>query len=877
MPLEPSTRLGSYEIIALVGAGGMGEVYRARDTRLGRDVAVKVLPAAFASDGDWRQRLEREARTISALSHPNICHLYDVGHHEGIDFLVMEYLEGETLADRLSRGPLPVDQVLRFGIEIAAALHAAHQRGIVHRDLKPGNVMLGKTGVRLLDFGLAKPVAAPLGGGMPGATVTAPLTSGGMLIGTFQYMSPEQADGREADARSDIFALGAVLYEMATGRRAFDGRSPASVIAAILEREPPPVSSLQPISPLLLDDLVAGCLAKDPDERWQTAHDVRLQLQAIARQAGTARRAGPAGAEMRRRRATYAALGLAGLLMVVGAAFAGRLSAPGAEQGAVMRAAILPPPAHSFVPNDFALSPDGRRLAFVASSAESGSTLWVQSLDSAQAQPIPGSAGASTPFWSPDSRSVAFFTSDGLLRVEPGGGAVERVASVMLPAGGGTWGPTDTILFSPTVQGPIYRVGASGGTPVPVTHVPADRAGEAHRFPQFLADGRRFLYVAAWTTEQRGGLFLASLDDPEPRLLSTEIRGRILLAGDHLLFDRAGVLYAQPFDHQRGAPIGTPRVILRNEIVTDWRFGNLPLAASVTGTLVFQSRLTYRTELVRYDRSGNELGTVGPPNLWSPALSPDGRRLAAAYDRAGTGQYNIWVEDLQRGMGALLTNEGIDSAHRWSDDGRWLVYSSIRETHEGIFRRPVDGSGQEERLVDSQAHLLLNDHARDGSRFLYMDFSGGDPGIRSYEFASRETELLVEFGAEATYSPDGQWLAYLEFPVGLRVTRANERGAPRVQLSGGPGSQIRWRGDGRELYFVAPDKQLMAVSLAVGKDRLPEPSVPRPLFRTRIVQPRLSLFQYDVTTDGQTFIINSLPREDAAAPLTVLTNWTALR
>jgi eukaryotic-like serine/threonine-protein kinase len=726
MPVLPGTRLGPYEIVGALGAGGMGEVYRARDTRLGRDVAVKILPRALASDPGFRQRLEREARAISALSHPNICHLYDVGHDEGTDFLVMECLEGETLAARLERGPLPAEQVLRFGAEISGALHAAHRKGIVHRDLKPGNIMLTRTGARLLDFGLAKPsgpAALPAGG----ATVTAPLTAEGTLVGTFHYMAPEQAEGREADERSDIFALGAVLYEMATGRRAFDGSSPASVIAAVLEREPPPIASLQPLAPAALDDLVRGCLAKDPDERWQSAHDVRVQLLAIAR-----RPSGESppltGVPSRRR---WLAAALLVLPLVALAALLGRWSAaPAAMPAQAVRASILPPPAHSFTPLDFAVSPDGRRLAYVATAASGVATLWVQSLEASQPVQVAGTDGASSPFWSPDSRWVAFLSGARLYKVEPGAGVVQPVADASPLSRGGAWGPDGTILLSLAVYGPLFRVPADGGVPEEATQVPSDLAGEAHRFPQFLADGRRFLYVASWTNQQRGGVYLASLDGGEPRLISSEIRSRVVLAGDQALYVRDGILFAQPFDHRRGEMTGAPRAIIRNEVSVDhWRFGDVALTASSTGVLIYQSPQTYTSRLVWYDRQGNELGIVGGPNLWSPALSPDGRYVAAALDRAGNGQQNIWVHDTQRGISTQVTTEGTDSGVQWSPDSTQIAYSSLRASN-GLFIRPADGSGREQLLVESQAHLLLNDYAPDGSGLLFMDFSDGPPQIR---------------------------------------------------------------------------------------------------------------------------------------------------
>ncbi len=482
MALAPLTRLGPYEVVSSAGAGGMGEVYRALDTRLGRHVAIKVLPASTASSPEWRQRLEREARAVSALSHPNICALYDIGHQDGIDFLVMEFLEGETLAARLERGPLPTDQAIKTGIEIADALQSAHRKGIVHRDLKPSNVMLTRTGARLLDFGLAKPVASAIAGRGIGETVSAPLTTDGMLLGTFQYMSPEQVEGREADARSDLFAFGAVLHEMLTGVRAFDGKTPASVIAAILEREPPSVSSLQPLTPPALDDIVRGCLAKDADERWQTAHDVKLQLQ------GLRTRAAPVatGAAARVTRRELIAWGTAAAALVAAAALGNMSRETSPAPAPVLRASLLPPAGHSFVPNDFAISPDGRRVAFVAAGVDGVPTLWVQVLDSSQAVEVTGTMGASSPFWSPDSRWIAFFTDRRLMKVEPGGTGIQTILDISPGPRNGAWGAQDVIVFTNNVLGPLLSVPAAGGAATPVTSVPANVTGEAHRFPRVL-------------------------------------------------------------------------------------------------------------------------------------------------------------------------------------------------------------------------------------------------------------------------------------------------------------------------------------------------------------------------------------------------------
>jgi serine/threonine protein kinase len=861
MSFTSGTRLGPYEILAPLGAGGMGEVYRARDMRLAREVAIKVLPRQYASDPEWQRRLEREGRSASSLSHPNICPLYDIGQHEGTDFLVMEYLEGETLASRLARGALPLDQVLRYGSEMAAALEAAHRKGLVHRDLKPGNVMITRAGAKLLDFGLAKPAVARVGSSAD-VTLAAPITAEGTVVGTFQYMSPEQIEGGDIDARSDIFALGAVLYEMATGRRAFDGRTPASVIAAVLEREPEPVSKLQPVAPPALDEIVRHCLAKDPDERWQHAHDVRLQLETVRRGMG---HIGSPEAHPRWTRGRWIAAALAIGALVAIAALAGRYSAPVAERAPLMRLALPPPEAHSFTPNDFAISPDGRRVAFVAAGADGVSSLWVRPIESTQPVEIQGTAGASWPFWSPDSRWVGFFTRTHVWKVEHTGTRLQTICTTGQTASGGAWGPGDEILFSGEVFGSLYRVHANGGQPRAVTTPSKDTPGEAHRFPQWLSDGKRFLYVVSWTHNDRRGLYLGNVDGgPETRLSST-IRSRILLTGGRLLYVDGETLYAQPFDSDRGVLGGQPQTVLRNEVVAEWRFGEVPFSASANGTLVYQARNS--SQLAWFDRSGREIGPIGRRGYSSPALSPDGRYVAVSYDQKGSGQTTIWIHDLDRNIATEFATHATETAHAWSGDGRWIVYSTLGDMHR-IRQRSTDGSQLDEVLIESPGHLLVN--SATAMRMVFMNFQKGPPDLRDYDIASR-TSTSLDTGAEGALSPDGEWVAYLNYQRGGLLLA--KRGTNTRTTIVAEGSQVRWRRDMTELYYVGQNKKMMMVPLA-RRDGTLVPGTPTELFQTRIIQPRIVLFQYDVTADGQKFLINSLPREDAAVPLHVILNWT---
>ena len=554
MRLQTGTRLGPYEILAPLGSGGMGEVYRARDTRLDRAVAVKVLPSHLSQSHDAHQRFEREARAVSSLNHPHICTLHDVGRHEGIAFLVMEYIEGETLVARLDRGPLPSGELLRYAIQIADALDKAHRQGVVHRDLKPGNIMLTKSGAKLLDFGLAKSIggAVAVAPGLTASpTVSTPLTAEGSILGTFQYMAPEQLEGQEADARSDIFAFGAVLYEMATGRRAFQGKSPSSVIAAILHLDPPSIATLQPLSPPALERVVNRCLAKDPDERWQTARDLGFELQWIA-QTGSQPGVPAAAASQKRTRER-----LLWLLAVV------LLGAAGAALGLNWRRAdsIEPRAIRAFVPapdrttfrlislgaGPVAVSPDGSRLVFSARKENGVELLWVRPLDSVVATPLAGTEGASYPFWSPDGRNIGFFANGKLKRIDADGGAALSLCDAV-SARGGTWSPEGIILFAPLQASGLFRVPADGGAPVQVTKLNEERWEGSHRWPQFLPDGRKFIYYSRKPTgvEEGRSVIASSLDGGDARIILRADSNAVYASG-HLLFMRETTLMAQPF------------------------------------------------------------------------------------------------------------------------------------------------------------------------------------------------------------------------------------------------------------------------------------------------------------------------------------------
>ncbi|MGI8785733.1 MAG: protein kinase domain-containing protein [Acidobacteriota bacterium] len=874
MALSAGTRLGPYEILAPLGAGGMGEVYRAKDTRLDRTVAIKVLPAHLSDDPERRQRLEREARAVSSLNHPHICTLHDIGHQDGVDFLVMEYLEGETLADRLAKGPLALDQVLRCGIEISAALERAHRQGITHRDLKPGNIMLTKSGAKLLDFGLATSRQAQTGPAFANLS-TLPteqgrgLTEEGTILGTFQYMSPEQLEGKEADARSDIFSFGAVLYEMATGKRAFEGKSHASVVAAILDRDPPPVSTLQSMSPPALDHVVKFCLAKDPDERWQTAHDIGLQLQWIA--GGGSQPDVPFPSATRRRFSPRVAWVLAAICFLAAVALAATLifRAP-LPPVQLMRSSLPPPAGTSFVSRNFSVSPDGSRLAFVATRPDAKNTLWVRSLSASSAQQLNGTDGAMFPFWSTDSRRVGFFAEGKLKTVDISGGAPQILCDAEVGRGA-TWNGGGIIVFAPRIAGPLYRIADSGGVSAPVTTIPRQGSGQAHRWPSFLPDGKHFLYFVHWSApedNQGNGIYAGSLDGGEAKLVSLELTGNVVFASGRLLYANDRSLMAQPFDPDRLETTGPAVAIAVQEVVTDQGFLDSGFSVAENGVLVFQSLADSSSRLMWFDSNGKELGLLPPLGYLRPRISPDGRFLAVDSDDDRNGKTYIRVYDFVREISTRLTDGGKEANPAWSHDGKRITYVVIgRGDTSYMYEVAADGSGPPKLLLKG-AWMLHVDWSPDG-HLVFSDFAKGIPFVAVYSAADRQVMKFAPFGAEPRFSPDGKWIAYVA--TGISVQPFPGPGG-RIQISAVGCAQPVWSRDGRRIFYIAPDKKLMEVSF---DPQTGSAGTPRVLFQTRIIAPNFVGTQYDVASDGR-FLINSLP-SDHSSPLTLVTNWKALK
>jgi len=875
MTLSPGSRLGPYEIVAPAGAGGMGEVYRAKDTRLGREVAVKVLPQHLIESPEVRARFEREARTVSSLNHPHICTLHDVGREGSTDYLVMELVDGETLGARIERGALPLPELLRIGIQIADALDRAHRAGVVHRDLKPGNVMLTRAGAKLMDFGLARATGTPGQAGGSGVTMVTlaqspnrKLTAEGSIVGTFQFMPPEQLEGKEADARSDLWALGCLLYECATGRAAFSGASQASLIGAIMHTDPRPMVEVAPLTPPAFERLVRACLTKDPDERIQTAHDVRLQLEWI-RDAGsqTGVPAPVAAKRSIRERVAWvlAATGLAAAAVLL----ALRLAAPTGNEP--IQASILPPSDTPLLhyASAISISPDGRNLAFAAGS-DSDAQLWLRPLGSDAVRPIPDSNLGLAIFWSPDSRYFGYATLEGKLKkIAVAGGEPMTICNLQWSRGA-AWGRQDVIVFAPAPEGPLMAVPAAGGEPSPVTTLDPDRQQRSHRFPSFLPDGEHFLFLALPGGEGGYETFVGSVHEGSVKKVLTADSAAIYAEPGFLLFAREGKILAQPFDTGRLELSGEPTVIADAPAKTDLDAEPV-VSASDDGRLVFLRSGVRSNRLEWIDRTGAVRSTVPlPPGPWNMfRLSPDMRHAAVMN---GT---DIWVIDLDRAIptrfAPTLSNE---ASVVWLADGRHLAFSSNRSGRAEIYIGSMDTAEEPEMIPTTDAQFkTLWDISHDGRYLVFGvvdDATSWDLWILPMEQDGKPTLYQSAPGPElqAEISPDGRWLAYAggesgnpevyvqSFPVSGRKVR--------ISVDGGnfPG----WTRGGKELVYTKGDT-VMTVPIAGGDDL--QPGAPRPL---------MSLPEgttgADATPDGERFLVTAGP--DAQRDIRVILNWTSL-
>jgi eukaryotic-like serine/threonine-protein kinase len=876
--LASGTRLGAYEIVGSLGAGGMGEVYRALDTRLHRTVAIKVLAFDARTDPERRRRFQREAQAVAALSHPHIGGLHDIGEHEGTDFLVLELVEGQTLAARLAEKPLSVPEALTYGEQIAQALDHAHRHAIVHRDLKPQNVMITKTGAKLLDFGLARLAKPAVDVAGPGPTGPATLTAEGTLLGTLPYMAPEQLEGREADARADIFAFGAVLYEMIAGRRAFGGTSPASIIGAVLRDEPPPLRERQVLTPPGLERVVRRCLQKDPERRFGCAHDVGLELHAIATdpQAGLA---APAAAPATRQRVAIASVVIV-LAILIGIAIGSRFSVDRAVEQVPVRFQVTAPAGWRIV--NPVLSPDGRHMV-LASQGEARSLLSVRALDSEIVRELPGTAGATYPFWSPDSQAIAFFADGKLKRVDVAGGTPIVICDAANPRGG-TWNQDGVIIFSPSPISPLLRVSASAG--VTATLAPLSAPPEtSHRWPHFLPDGDHYLYFAFAAEDAKGSaLRVASLSKPgAPVLVQGATAG--WYADGLLFFQRDDVLLAQPFDPDRRVLQGEPRAVVSNP--EPLATGNYCFSVSRSGTLAYHVGPASRgvtARLTWHARNGTTLGTIGDTgNYTFPAIAPDQNRVTVTRLEDGAGDIFAF-EGPEWTAARLTTNPLLDFAPVWSPDGRRIAYASvnIRGAGANLVLVPYEGAAARTVAHADRFQLSPGGWAADGRIVFQLFDSRGLWSLWTKVADGREAAVAFKNDAfnygHATLSPDGRWIAYVSDVSGrfeVYIDSFPTPGRQRPVPGSVGGREPRWRHDGRELYFVSDDSRLMAVAVTVPG----QASEPQPLFPVRLPNsagPRLGIRQYDVARDGRFLAVVVEKEAPVVTPLvTVSLNATA--
>ena len=874
MSLTPGTRLGHYEVVGLIGAGGMGEVYEGHDPRLGRTVALKVLLEHMSSQPEARARFEREAQMIAALNHPHIATLHDVGRHGEIDFLVMELVQGETLAARLLRGPLPIHEVLRHGVDIADALDQAHRHDVIHRDLKPMNVMLTRTGVKLLDFGLAK-FRQPRGTAGDAQVTRADITSAGEFLGTLQYMAPEQLEGSAVDGRTDIFAFGTMLHEMATGSKAFSAPSRMSLMRSIMSDTPPPVSTLQPLAPRALDRLIATCLAKDPDDRWQSARDIKRELSWILESSGPI--APPHSGEVlppSGRRARALPWTAAGTLVLVTAAIAAAAvwtfkPAVAVAPLPVTRLAISLP-AGDKIGNigrpAVALSPDGTVLVYAAQRGGL-SQLFMRPIGDLQERVIVGTDGASGPFFSPDGQWIGFFAAGKLKKVPASGGAIEVVCDAA-SSQGGTWAAGNVIYFAPFNTSGLWRVAATGGTPTQVTTLDRNKGEVSHRWPQVLPGGEAIIFTV-WTGPgfDERQVHLQLLRTGERRvLLQGASTGRYVSSG-HIIYARADALFVVPFDLAQLQVAGSG-VPLTDRAYDD-EGAHFDVSASGMLAYVPAAPTRYDRRLVWVDPSGGRIEALplSPRAFTDPMLSPDGRNVAFTVIGAVEA---IWIYDFARRTVTSLTSTaaGSSQAPTWSPDGSQIIYRGTRGGFRNLFRKAVDGGGDEERLTTADSLQTPTSWSVDGKHLIFVDTTvGTGPDLAVLDTDTHEPRVFLRTAAGETnprFSPDGRAVAYVSDESGANevYVRAFPGPGRKLQVSPDGGVQPVWSRDGRQLYYRNADKML---SVDVATRPVVASGIPHTIFEGRYVGTDTGNAGYDVSASGRFLMVQPVVPE---APLT---------
>jgi Tol biopolymer transport system component len=880
--LTPGTRLGSFQIAALVGAGGMGEVYRARDTKLDRDVAIKVIPSALAADPGRLARFEREAKVLASLSHPHIAQVFGLEEADGIHALVMELVEGEDLSLRIGRGPIAFNEAVIIARQIADALDAAHEKGIVHRDLKPANVMITHDGVvKVLDFGLAKPAAGEAGTDSLTHSPTLVAVAGtreGVLLGTAAYMSPEQARGKIVDKRTDIWAFGCLLYEMLTGRAAFAGDTLSDTIVAIIEREAD-WSALQPTTTPAVRRLIERCLQKDPKRRLRDIGDARVDLEDT--HAG-GEIASPSPVAPPRSGILWAGVGAVAAALAIGGAWLA-LGAP-SERPRPMRLSVVPPAGTTFTPRDitehpqFALAPEGDRLAFVAAAPGERPKIWIRSFETGAAQQLAGTDNAYGPFWAPDGRSLGFQAEGKLKTMSLDGAAPQSLVDLPFDVSHGAWNSDGVILFSSGNGSSLFSVRAAGGPVTPVTTFDAGRHETAHRWPQFLPDGR-FIFFVGSTTPENMGVYLGSLASRSTTQLLRVPSNAVFAEPGYLFFEQNGVVAKQRFDVGAGALVGTPETV--GDPILGLRGPSyLPLSAARNGTIAFWSGPLTPSDLVWADRTGRTISTLAAGARYdSPSLSPDGTRVLVTLRRSQNDN-EMWLMDAGNASSSsrVTFTRGVARFGIWGPDGNEVVYSMATPDGPQIFRKSASGAGEEVQIagVGGNYAVFPDYWSRDGRSLVYVVASERAFDVWSLDIAQKKTEPLLQSPAnevQPRLSPNGRWLAYASDETGTWEVYVRGFGAApgKWQISRGGGTQPVWRGDGRELFYVGLGGVMNAV--AIGGDDTLVPASPQPLFQTTLPNV-LAPFRtaYAVSPDGRRFLLNSLRPNPQISAITVVLN-----
>jgi serine/threonine protein kinase len=878
MSLNSGDKLGPYEIIEAAGAGGMGEVYKAKDSRLDRTVAIKILPSNLAGSPDLRQRFDREAKAISSLNHPHICILHDIGHQDGVDFLVMEYLEGETLSSRLEKSPMENEELLTTAIQIADALDSAHRQGLIHRDLKPANVMMTKEGAKLMDFGLAKlQMDNPTGAPVTNITQTTPLTGAGTILGTMQYMSPEQLEGKEADARSDIFAFGAMLYEMTTGKRPFEGSSQATLIAAIIEREPMSITAIKPLTPPGLERLTKKCLSKDPDSRWQTARDLGDELRWIA-QSGS--KAGiPVQVSIKRRFKMRVASIVAVLAVLACGYFSYMLYLKPKPEIPVVRFKFSPEQGLRNV--DWPrISPNGKMIAFNADDSLGNNNIWIRPFSSLEAYPLLGTENANRHYWSPDSKYLAFFQGTQLKKIPVTGGQIQLICEG--PLGSDlSWGSKDIIVFDGNLGDTMRMVSADGGLTTDATSLDTSTGDAYHAWPWFLPDGENFLFIANSTDSAGSGvtkLKLGSVSSPENRTLyELESENRIEYCNEgFILFFQDNNLMALPFDDKKLEITGEPKPIAQQISFSS----NAPVfGSSDDGTLMFESgSSSARSELVWFDREGNELERVGQQdNYRDVVLSPDETMFVYGLFDQQFSTDDLWIYDLKRNVSTRLTFENTNEVWPiWSNDGKFIYYASNADGNGDIYKKDITGLGEAEIVYNTDGNNVgPNSFTPDGTQLIFTSL--GNPvnvGVLNFNDSNR-VDMITNSSFVEIYgqvSPNGKYLSYSSNESGQMeiYVRQLKGGGGKWQISTDGGNRSRWSKNGNELFYWQGNDLTVVPINTEGNFEAGNPEL---LFTRQWNRAGFVQFRYDVSNDGKRFLINSQLVAAEPDKVVIVQNW----